>query len=78
MSNKKKTRMANALDALCDLKMNAEGIEGLMFILCDALENSDYESNDYVGAVNAIHFQSYHHLELLRILESKLKKYMST
>jgi len=78
MSNKKKTRIANALDALCDVKMSAEGIEGLMLTLCDVLERNDYESSDYVGAVNAIHFQSYHHLKLLSILEKNLINYMKS
>ena len=74
MSNIKQQMPLAVMDTLSDVKRSAEGTEGLLNILCDALDINVYEGKGYATAVSAIHTHSQHHLELLRALETKLKE----
>jgi len=75
MSNIKQQIPMAVMDALSCVKTSAQGMEGLLFLLSDALDSgSGGATDDYLTAVYAIHAHSSRHIELLGILESELNK----
>jgi len=74
MSNIKQQMPMSVMDALSNMKTSAQGIEGLLFLMCDALKSGSGATDDYLAAAYAIHAHSSRHIELLGILESELNK----
>ena len=75
MSNIKQQMPMSVMDALSIVKTSAQGMEGLLFLLCDAFDNGGGgATDDYIAAAYAIHAHSSRHFELLGILESELNK----